>query len=430
MAAALRRNVLLGFSQAAYQEEVIARRLFGRVQMVLNRPAAIRHVLVENPGNYRRTAAVTRLLGPLIGGGLFLAEGDDWKEQRRTVAPAFAPRTIPLLARRVAHTADALVRRLQTGPPGPVDLLETMQHLALEIAGAAMFSLDMKECGLEMRTLLEGYAERLGRPTLLDFLLPEWIPSFRDLGRRRFRRRWLALIARIVALRQARPQHLEPTDIFDLLATDPDTGAPLAPARLADQVATMIAAGHATTAIALFWALFVTASAPSVQERIAAEVASLDLGPERAAAALPQLVYTRAVIHETLRLYPPALSIVRQARRPDNAAGVAIPRGAVVMMAPWVLHRHHRLWREPEAFDPTRFLAEAVPPARFAYLPFGAGPRVCIGAQFALTEAVLVLARMVQAFRIERADDRIVKPVAAITIRPDSSPPFVLHRRD
>ena len=170
-----------------------------------------------------------------------------------------------------------------------------------------------------------------------------------------------------------------------------------------------------------------------MQERIAAEAAPLDLGPAGAAAALPELRYTRAVIDEALRLYPPAFSIVRQAKSADAAAGVAIPARAVVLIVPWVLHRHRLLWRDPDRFDPDRFLPAgadgAEPPARFSYLPFGAGPRACIGAQFALTETVLVLARLVQAFRLEMADGVPVRPQARITLQPDRSPPFRLLRR-
>jgi cytochrome P450 len=306
-----------------------------------------------------------------------------------------------------------------------------MGRLALEIAGRSMFSLEMSTFGPQIREMLRAYGERSGRPTLLDILLPGAFPAPRDFGRWRFRRRWLTLIRAVVAARQALPRGsaAAPGDLLDLMAHDPETGAPVAASRLVDQVATMIAAGHATTAVALFWSLFLVASVPAVQQHLAAEVARLDLDPDIAATALPQLVYTRAVVSEALRLYPPAYSIVRVARRADDAAGVAVPAGTVVQISPWVLHRHRRLWREPEAFDPTRFLPGAPAPDRFAYLPFGVGPRICIGAQFAMTEAVLVLARLVQAFDIARTSDEPVLPTAAITIQPDHPPGFRLRRR-
>src|SRR6266853_5886729 len=273
----------------------------------------------------------------------------------------------------------------------------------------------------ELRDLITGYTGHLGRPTLLDFLLPLAIPSPRDFARRRVRRRWMKLIRQVIAERRRIASEAAPHDLFDLLSTarDPDSGAPFSPEGLADQVATMISAGHETTGLALFWSLYLVAAAPTVQQRIAAEAAALDLGPEGAAEALPRLVYTRAVVQESLRLYPPAFTLARQARNADIAGGIAIPAAAVVMIAPWVLHRHRRLWDQPERFDPTRFLPGAPPPERCAYLRFGVGPRVCSGAQFPLTGAALVLAAMVRAFHIERADTEPVVPVAIVTIQPD-----------
>lgn len=428
IAAVLRTNVLAGFSRHAFEDDVVASRLFSFHQILLNRADSIRHVLVDNAENYRRTPATIRLLNPITGTGLFLADGDDWRGQRRVVAPAFAPRMVPLLAPHIALAADAMVAELSAST-GEIDLSDRMSHLALEVAGRSMFSLEMGEFGPRVRGLLRRYGEHLGRPTLLDILLPLAIPAPRDFGRWRFRRRWLGLIGEIIAARRAQPQSPSARDLLDLLSFDHETGAPIADRRLADQVGTMIAAGHATTAVALFWSLFLVASVPEVQERIAAEVQPLDLGPKNAAAAIPHLTYSRAVVSEALRLYPPAYSIVRLARRADNAAGVPVPAGTVVQIAPWVLHRHRRLWAEPEAFDPSRFLPGAPAPDRFTYLPFGAGPRVCVGAQFALTEAVLVLARLVQAFDIARTGDEPVLPVAAITVQPDHPPGFRLRHR-
>jgi len=427
-AAVMRKNVLAAFSERAFEEEVLTRRLFGRVQLTLNRPEAIRHVLIDNAENYARTPATIRLLYPIIGNGLFLAEGNDWREQRRTVAPSFAPRTLPLLARHVAGVADALVATL-AAERGEVDLLEHMHQLAIEVAGRAMFSLEMDTFGPRMREMLRDYGERLAQAGVLDILLPPFVPAPLDFARWRFRRRWLRLIDEIVAARQKRAVAGTPRDLLDRMAVDPETGAPVARRRLADQVATMIAAGHATTAVALFWAFYLVASTPAVQERIAAEAAPLDLGAEGAAEALDRLPYTRATVQEALRLYPPAFGIFRLARHADQAGGVAVPKGAIIMIAPWLLHRHRRLWTAPDVFDPTRFLPGAPPPDRFAYLPFGVGPRVCIGAQFALTEATLVLARLVRAFAISRADNGPVIPVAAITVRPDHPPAFRLRVR-
>jgi unspecific monooxygenase len=414
----------LAFPPEAFEEEVVVRNFFGRRQVILSQPASIHHILVDNPANYRRTPATIRMLRPLLGKGLLLSEGEDWRYQRQTVAPAFTPRTIPMLARHIAQATGALIDELADCRGRPVDLLAEMQFLALEIAGRSMFSLAMDRHGAELRELVKGYAEHLGRPTLLDFLLPLPIPSPREFARRRFRRRWMALIGRLIAERRERASDGAPADLFDVLSTeerDPD--------RLADQFATLITAGHETTAVALFWALYLVAAAPDVEARIAAEAGPLDFGPDGAAEALPRLVYTRAVMQEGLRLYPPAFTLARQARRADTAGGIPIPARAVVLIAPWVLHRHRRLWDQPERFYPARFLPDAPPPERCAYLPFGMGPRVCIGAQFALTEATLVLAAMIRAFHIERADTEPVVPVAIVTTQPDHPPLFRLVLR-
>jgi unspecific monooxygenase len=420
----LGENALLAFPPEAFEEEVLARSFFGRQRLILNRPASIHHILVDNPANYHRTGATVRMLRPLLGRGLLLSEGDDWRRQRRIVAPAFAPRTIPILARHIAQATNTLISGLARRAGRPVDLLAEMQFLALEIAGRSMFSLAMDRHRAELRKLISGYAEHLGRPTLLDFLLPLPIPSPRDFGRWKFRRRWMALIGQLISERRERASGGAPEDLFDLLSMEEED-----PVRLADQVATLITAGHETTGVALFWALYLVAVTPGIVEHITAEVAPLDLGPDGAAEALPKLIYTRAVVQEALRLFPPAFALARQAHGADAADGVVIPAGAVVMIAPWVLHRHRRLWDRPESFDPTRFLPGAPPPERCAYLPFGLGPRVCIGAQFALTEATLVLAAIIQAFHIERAGTEPIMPVAIVTTQPNHPPLFRLASR-
>jgi cytochrome P450 len=424
IAAGLRNNALAGFPPYAFDELTVERSFVGRRQIILNDPAGIRHVLVENPDNYRRTAAIYRLLGPVLGNGLFIASGDDWRAQRRTAAPAFVPRTMPPVAGHVAAACERLACRLAAFGGAPVDLFAHLQLVALEIAGAALFSLDLAAAGPRLRAELRLYADGIGRPGLLDFMLPHGLPSPRSWARWRFRRRWMARIAQTLTARAGAPIADPPRDLFDMMRASGAGGS-----GLVEQAATMLVAGHETTAVALFWTFYVIANLPAVQDRIAAEAAALDLSPGGAPAALARLPYTRAVIDEALRLYPPAFSIVRQARTADDAAGTRVPARAVVLIVPWVLHRHTRLWRDPDRFDPARFLPGAPPPERFSYLPFGAGPRACIGAQFALTEAVLVLARLARDFRIELADDLPVLPLALFTLQPDRPAPFRLRPR-
>lgn len=419
----LRRNALASWSAQAYEAELLEGRLLGRRRLLLNGPAAIRRVLIDNTANYRRSPATVRILEPIIGRGLFLSEGDAWRHQRRTLAPAFAPRTLPLLARHAGAAAAEAIERLAAAPQ-PVDLLAALQQLTLEIAGRSMFSLEMRRHGAALRDRLARYGARLGRPYALDLLLPRRIPAPRDPARRRFGRRWMALIEQLIAERRAMPAGTAPRDLLDLLleARDPETGAGFSPAELRDQVATMLVAGHETTAVALFWSCYLLASAPGEQEQAAAEAAGHGGAPEG-------LARIRAVASEALRLYPPAYLIVRQATGRDEVGGAIVTPGTLVMIAPWVLHRHRRLWRNPDAFDPGRFLPGAPAIDRFAYLPFGIGPRVCIGAQFAMTEAALVLAALLRRFRLALADERPVLPRAVITTQPDHPPPFRLIPR-
>jgi len=428
---AIRTNALGVFPDEAYRADMTVRHFLGRVTVVLNHPDLIHRVMVENHANYRRSPASIRILRPITGQGLLLSEGETWRLQRRTIAPALAPRVMPMLARHIAATAqeamDALARRIAA----PVDLLASMQNLTLEIAGRSMFSMEMGQFGGDMRRMLTEFGEHHAQPHLLDMLLPISIPAPRDFGRRRFSQRWMALIEAMMAGRLREKEPEAPRDLFDLLraARDPETGAGFSPAQLRDQVATLILAGHETTAVTLFWALTLLAQVPAEQDRLAAEAAGLDLGPEGAAAAMPLLVRTRAVVNETLRLFPAAFTTAREAIAPEQLGDVLLPRHGIVMVAPWVLHRHRKFWRDPDAFDPGRFMPGEPAPPRFAFMPFGAGPRICVGAQFALTEAILVLAAIMQRFEVALAGPRPVLPVAIVTTQPDHAPAFLVRAR-
>jgi cytochrome P450 len=426
---AVRTNAITMWPDAAYEQDSLTGGLAGRRSILLNAPDDIHHVLVGNPGNFRRTPATIRILRPITGQGLLLSEGESWKLQRRTIAPALTPRVMPMLASHIARGTQAILARI---PPGePVNLLGTMQALALDIAGRSMFSLDMDQHRDTLRGLMMEFAVRHAKPHMMDMILPPSVPTFRDLGRSRFRKRWMAFIGSLIAARLAEPQPEAPRDLLDLLraARDPETGAGFSPEQLGDQVATLLLAGHETTAVTLFWALITLADLPDEQDRIAAEATPLDLSPDAAHTAMPALVRTKAVVNETMRLFPAAFTIARQAIRTDQAPGIALPRGSLLLIAPWVLHRHRRYWRDPGAFDPDRFMPDAPPPPRFAFMPFGAGPRICVGAQFAMEEAVLVLAALLRQFRLRRLDDQPVVPVGIVTTQPDHAAPVILTAR-
>ncbi len=428
IARATRTNALAMWPRAAYQQDIFVQSDLRRPRFLLNGEAGIHRVLVANPGNYRRTPASIRVLRPITGDGLLLSEGETWRRQRQIVGPALAPRVMPLLASHVVAAAERTLSGLQ---PGTVDALALMQGLTLDIASRSMFSVEMDDHGPTLRRMITQYGERLGRPTLLDFVLPAAIPSPRDLSRIAFRVRWLRLMDRIMAARPATPPDGQARDLFDLLlqARDPETGTGFTRPQLRDQMATLILAGHETTALTLFWALYLLANAPDIQARLADEVRGLDPAALPATPVLKALPFTRAVVQETLRLYPPAFTVVRKAVEPDRFDSTDIPAGAIILIAPWVLHHHEQFWDRPNAFDPSRFEGDPALAHRFAYLPFGAGPRVCVGAQFALTEAIIVLAMLIQRFEIGLDDPAPVRPVAIITTQPDRSPAFRLRFR-
>jgi unspecific monooxygenase len=305
-----------------------------------------------------------------------------------------------------------------------------MQRMALEIAGRTMFSFEMSRHGPTLRDFVMEYGARLARPHLLDLMLPQGWPSPQDFSRARFRKRWTSFVAMLMAERRAagKNEGAPPRDLFDLMvaARDPETGDAFTDEQLGDQVATMILAGHETTATTLFWSLYLLALDPTSQDQLAAEVQGATV---TGALDLDRLKFTRAVVDETMRLYPPVFLIARAAAGPDTVAGRPVKNKDVILIAPWLLHRHEKLWRDPNAFIPSRFMPGAPPPDRFAYLPFGVGARVCIGAHFALVEATLALAKIIGAFRIELLDQEPVIPVGVVTTQPDRSPMFRITPR-
>lgn len=428
--AVIKRNMIATWGQSAYEEDVIKGRFFFRNSFILNQPDAIRHVLLSNYENYTRTPAGIRMLRPVLGDGLLIAEGHSWTFQRRTLAPAFTPRATANLVPHMTAVLDETIAKLDARTGEAVDLRETMQRMTLEIAGRTMFSFGMDRHGPTLRNFVMEYGARLGRPYFLDMVLPLSWPTPADLARARFRKRWTEFVAMLIAERReiGKKEGAPPRDLFDLMdeARDPETGKGFSDEQLVDEVATMILAGHETTATALFWALYLLSLDPDTQEEVASETRGEHLD---SIADIDRQKFTRAVIEETMRLYPPAFLIARAAREKDNAAGVEIGKGDIIMIAPWLLHRHEKLWDQPNAFIPKRFMSSE-PPDRFAYLPFGAGPRVCIGAPFAQAESVLALARLIGAFRVELADTtNPVIPLGVVTTQPDHSLMFRITRR-
>lgn len=434
--AAVRNNPLTTWTADHFERPIVAGDgPLGRVTVV-NDPAAIRHILVDNAANYRKDDLQRRVLAPGLGNGLLTAEGEEWKLQRRTLAPLFTPRHAAGFFTTMAEATDRLVRRWRRRSDGrTLDVSLEMTRVTLDVLERTIFTQGLASDPDALGRAITRYFEAVGPVDPLDlFGMPDWLPR---LGRWRARpaiRFFEEVVGELIGRRRTLIERAEsaPRDILTLLleAADPETGRGLTDAEVRANIVTFIGAGHETTANALSWSLYLLSQAPEVRARVEAEVDAVLGGRRITPEDAPRLVVTRAVLDEALRLYPPVPFMSRSPLRDDRIGTTKIPKNSLVTIAPWVLHRHRRLWEEPGAFDPDRFMhgrREGID--RFAYLPFGAGPRVCIAASFALQEALVVLAGVVQAARLDLIQGHVVSPMHRVTLRPEGGLPMRLALR-
>ena len=433
---ALRQNPVETWTRAHFEKPIlVGRRVLGEMAVV-SEPAAIRRVLLDNVTNYRKDDLQRRVLSPGLGDGLLTAEGKQWRAQRRTVAPMFTPRNVLSFAPQMADAARASVQRLQRRRVGQIlDVSAEMARVTLEILERTIFTDGLGQGPEHFREAVTRYFDTAGRIDPLDLLgFPDFIPRIGRIRSRPTLRFFRDSVDAIIATRRknlADPNYQRPHDLLTLLleAKDPETGVGLDEEELRANIITFIGAGHETTANALTWSLYLLSQSPEWRERLAAE-ADRELAGGGAETLADRLVETRAVIEEAMRLYPPAATLTREAIEPDMLAGRRIKKGMRVVVSPFVVHRHRLLWRDPDLFMPERFLGEAREKIdRFAYMPFGAGPRVCVGASFALQEACIVLAHLMQAFRFEHVETHEVRPVQRVTLRPKDGMPMRVFAR-
>lgn len=430
----LARNPLEAWTKAHFEKPIVMGGLsIGRVALVSD-PAAIRRVLMDNSQNYHKDWLQRRVLSAGLSNGLLTAEGQQWRMQRRALAPLFARRTVLSFSVAMIDAAAALVERLKLRDGQIEDIAVEATRLTLDVLERTMFSDGLGRSPEEIRLAMKHYFEAIGRLDPFDVLgLPNWVPRLSRWKLRPMLRLFESAIDAIVSTRRRRiaedPDSV-PRDILTLLleARDPETGEGLSEVEVRANILTFIAAGHETTANSITWSLFLLSQSPEWRRRVQAEAdRELDGDVEGLA---ERLVETRAVIDEANRLYPPIAAISRAALAPDVLAGEPIRRGTMVVIAPYVLHRHRALWADPDAFDPNRFLDGARERIdRFAYLPFGVGPRICIGATFALQEASIVVATVMRHFTLELAPGHAVWPVHRVTVRPSGGLPMIVRRR-
>ena len=433
---AARSNLLTTWMDEHFERPIVAGDgVLGRITIVSD-PAAIRHVLVENAANYRKDDLQLRVLAPGLGRGLLTADGDEWRLQRRTLAPLFNPRTVTGFAPAMIDSAERLVQRWRRRREGRVlDVAVEMTRITLDVLERTIFTHGLAQDPDALGRAITRYFEAIGPLDPLDvFGLPAWIPRIGRLRARPAIRYFEEVVGLLVENRKAllASGAAAPRDLLTLLleAADPETGKGLTDLEVGANIVTFIGAGHETTANALSWSLYLLSQDPAARAEIEREVDAVVAGGPIRPEHLDRLVYTRAVIEEAMRLYPPVPILSRAAIADDRIGDLKIPARSIVTVAPYVLHRHRTLWDEPDSFMPERFLPERRQAIdRFAYLPFGAGPRVCIGASFSLQEAVIVLAAVVRSARLDLVEGHVVSPLHRITLRPDGGLPMRLALR-
>ena len=380
-------------------------------------PAVIDEILVKKADSFRKDRT-SRLLGRVVGNGLLVNEGESWRHQRRLLQPAFHQRHLQTYAERMV---DAAARAAAGWRAGEVrNVHDDMMAVTMTIVAEALFGTEVAGNADQVGSAISSMMEEFGRILGLAarFQPPAWVPT---RANRRFRaaaRQIDGLIQRIIDQRKHNPAARE--DLLSLLVQARDeNGAGMSDAQIRDEAMTLFLAGHETTALALTYALTLMAQHPAEQARVTAEVARVVGDRPARFDDLPALVETEWVVLETMRLYPPAWALGRQALAPVEVGGFQFPRGAEFVMSPWVVHRDPKLFAEPERFDPQRWrdgLQQRLP--RFAYFPFGGGPRVCIGNRFAMMEAKLVLATLLQRFRVAAAPETQLALAPSVTLRP------------
>jgi cytochrome P450 len=380
----------------------------------LNHPDLIEEVLVRNPRNFLKDRVVRKSRW-FFGDGLLTNEGDSWLRQRKLSAPAFHRERVSSYARIMSGYAEQMLANWRDGET--LDIQQEMMSLTLRVVVRALFNLESDRTQ-QIRTAMN---LMMGNATGMRMLLPpiaRYLPTPQMIRVRRAVKELEEVVYGIIA--QHRAANQDTGDLLSMLmsARDED-GSRMSDKQLRDEVLTFLLAGHETTALALTWTWHLLSQNPEVEQKLHAELEEVLAGRAPEFADLPRLGYTERVIKESMRLYPPAWSLARTVISDFELRGYRIPAGANVVMSQWIMHRHQAYFPEPEKFDPDRWLTErAQKLPRFAYFPFGGGPRQCIGAAFAIMEATLLLVTIAQRYRLRTVPDHPVVPVPGFTLRP------------
>jgi cytochrome P450 len=427
------RNPLRVLPEAVYHEPIFQYRAGSNKISWVTAPDLIKAVLLDRRDEFPKTPIERRVLGPLFGNGILTSDGGDWRWQRQTVSPLFRHGELLGFVPSMVAAAEAVLGEWRRSAPG------TTQRIDQAMAGAAFRVIS--------ETVLPG-GDTYVRPAIeranADYLLPiSWAIAYAILGlprwlphpgKRAMRRAEQALrfsLAQLVQARRIAPSARD--DLFARLlrAANPETGQPMSNEQLVDNVLTFLSAGHETTARALTWTLYLIARAPSWESRIVEEVGKVAGQAPITAAHIDRLQVVSQVLKESMRLYPPVPVVTRIAKCDVEIGGSRLAGGTLVVMPIYAIHRHRRLWDDPDRFDPDRFAPEHEGRySRYQFMPFGAGPRICVGASFAMIEATAMLATLVRAARFQVPDGYQPMPISRVTLRPKGGMPLKVWPRE
>ncbi|MEO9339464.1 cytochrome P450 [Mesorhizobium sp. SB112] len=426
------RNPLELWGEPSYNEPYISVSGIGGPLVIANDPKLIRHILVDNAKNYRMATVRQKILRPILRDGLLTAEGTVWKRSRKAMAPVFTPRHIFGFAEPMLRRTQEFVNRYED-LSGSVDVAHDMTMLTYDILAETLFSGEIAGEPGSFAKEIDHLFETMGRVDPLDLLrAPDWMPRITRLRGRKTMAYFRKIVSDTMEMRSERlkkdPDNV-PEDFLTLLlrAEGPDG---LTRGEIEDNIITFIGAGHETTARALGWTIYCLAEAPWEREAIEQEIDAVLATEPDPTKWLDAMPLTRAAFEEALRLFPPAPSINREPIETEQWGDLKIVKGAQVLVMPWTVHRHRKLWDRPDAFMPSRFHPENRDSIdRYQYLPFGAGPRVCIGASFAMQEAIISLAVLMSRFRFDTTDETKPWPVQKLTTQPQGGLPMRVSKR-
>jgi cytochrome P450 len=434
------QDALKPFEIGTFSRPFTRRRILGRELVILNAPELVQEAFVKrHEALQRKSPQMRQALAPLLGDGLFVSDGPVWEERRAVVSPIVSGRHMdrffPIML-EAAQEWRALWRQHPAGKP--IDVLNEMGTLTAEIISRTVFG---QRVGREQTDQIvrhfARYQRHVEQTAVAEMLnLPSWIPRFRGRGLRRSIQRIHSVVDHIIDAQQ-QGASTAPTSagcpmgamIDQLFAKAKGPGASLDRAAVRNEAIVLFMAGHETTANTLAWAIFLLSQAPWARAALSRELDTVLAGRELAEGDIDNLVYTRAIIEETLRLYPPVPILGRTATADTEVGGERIRKDSLVLVVPWLLHRNPKLWQRPDDFLPERFLPAAQRPSKYQYVPFSIGPRVCPGLAFGLTEAVVCLAVLAQAFDMRLAPGATVFPTTRLTLRPGDQLPMELHQR-